>query len=809
MKADGSIIINTRIDSSGIKNGAKNIKSAIFDTNSVMAGLAKKVAAAFSVAAILNFSKQSSEAATQTEANIQRIVDIFGSASQEISGFIDANARAIGMSKSAAAGFSSVYGNLFSAWADQQQNAQLTAKYLQMTAVVASKTGRTMEDTQERIRSGLLGNTEAVEDLGIFVNVKTIEMTEAFQKLADGRSWEQLSANEQQQVRTLAILEQATNKYGSEVADTSTLTRAKYQAAFEDFQSTWGEVVNVVLLPVLKVMTEIFNIAITGIQNLFGFSKSTVDATAQYADNIEKASDNQTDLYKDLKKTNKELKKTTAGFDELNVLSSGTDDSQTEAVSPGSAAVGAATVGAVVSIDAVTVGGNALGSAEASISDIISSITKKLKPLQNIDLSKVATAFKNLQTPLSDLSTLITETLGWAYDNVLVPLIAWAVQEVVPIGIDLVRGALELLLNIIDALRPSAEWLWNNFLQPVANWAGQTFVNLMTSISNILDKIGNWVVNHKTAVENITLVVSSFAVAWGLVNTAIFLWNNIGVIATGVTTGFGAAVNFLMSPIGLVTIAIGALIAIVTLLINNWDAVKAAAATAWEGIKSVWNTVATWFDENICQPVANLFTGIWDGLKNGATEAWEGIKSVFSGVATFFEDIFKKAWEGVKNVFSTGGKVFDGIKDGIVDAFKIVVNALIDGINAVVSLPFDGLNGILDTISGLSIAGYHPFSWLTWRAPVPEIPHLAQGAVIPPNKEFLAVLGDQKNGTNIEAPLDTIKQALLEVMAETGGETSVTINFSGDLAQLARILKPAIETETRRKGASLAIGGTY
>jgi hypothetical protein len=79
-------------------------------------------------------------------------------------------------------------------WADQATNAELTNKYLNMTAVIASKTGRTVEDVQERIRSGLLGNTEAVEDLGVFVNVKTIEMTEAFQRIADGRSWEKLTA---------------------------------------------------------------------------------------------------------------------------------------------------------------------------------------------------------------------------------------------------------------------------------------------------------------------------------------------------------------------------------------------------------------------------------------------------------------------------------------------------------------------------------------------------------------------------------------------------------------------------------------
>ncbi len=89
-----------------------------------------------------------------------------------------------------------------------------------------------------------------------------------------------------------------------------------------------------------------------------------------------------------------------------------------------------------------------------------------------------------------------------------------------------------------------------------------------------------------------------------------------------------------------------------------------------------------------------------------------------------------------------------------------------------------------------------------------SVPHLASGAVIPPNKEFMAVLGDQKSGTNIEAPLDTIKQAVAEVMGQGGGSSNgdININFNGNLAQLARVLKPEI-TEKTRAGSSLIIGG--
>ena len=91
-----------------------------------------------------------------------------------------------------------------------------------------------------------------------------------------------------------------------------------------------------------------------------------------------------------------------------------------------------------------------------------------------------------------------------------------------------------------------------------------------------------------------------------------------------------------------------------------------------------------------------------------------------------------------------------------------------------------------------------------------SIPRLARGAVIPPNREFLAVLGDQKSGTNIEAPADLIRQIVAEELSRrdpSGG--AVTINFTGNLAQLARVLKPQLDKEAARKGTKLVIGGAH
>lgn len=119
-----------------------------------------------------------------------------------------------------------------------------------------------------------------------------------------------------------------------------------------------------------------------------------------------------------------------------------------------------------------------------------------------------------------------------------------------------------------------------------------------------------------------------------------------------------------------------------------------------------------------------------------------------------------------------GGKIFDGIKYGIINGFKAIVNAIIKGINKVVAIPFNGINGALRKIRDISFLGISPFKGLIKEISVPQIPQLATGAVIPPRQKFLAMLGDQKHGTNIEAPLETIKQANREVMQEFMGAFS-------------------------------------
>lgn len=264
-----------------------------------------------------------------------------------------------------------------------------------------------------------------------------------------------------------------------------------------------------------------------------------------------------------------------------------------------------------------------------------------------------------------------------------------------------------------------------NFFQPLVDWFMQlwnsisaTFRTTFEVISQLAEGCWNAIVLIWGVVRDwfntniITPLTEFFTTLWEFIKTAAqTAWDFIVSVWTVVSGWFN---DNIIKPI-------------TDFFTKMWDAISSAAQKAWNKIKSVWNVVKGWFNDNLIKPVTNFFSEMWDKLKTGASNAWEGIKSVFSKVTNWFKDTFTKAWTAVKNVFSTGGKIFDGIKEGIASTFKTVVNGIIGGINKVIKVPFDAINNALRKIRDISIAGAQPFSGLISTISVPQIPQLATG----------------------------------------------------------------------------------
>lgn len=233
-----------------------------------------------------------------------------------------------------------------------------------------------------------------------------------------------------------------------------------------------------------------------------------------------------------------------------------------------------------------------------------------------------------------------------------------------------------------------------------------------------------------------------------------------------------------------------------------WNTIKDLARGCWNGIVDIFKSVGGWFNSTVIKPVTDTFTGLWNKLKSGASSAWSGIKSVFSSVADWFGSIFGGAWKKVKDVFSAGGQIFASIKDGIVNGFKTVVNAIIGGINKVVSVPFNFINGALNKVRNVSFMGISPFKnmWKQNPISVPQIPMLYRGGVL--KKGQVGLL--EGNGAEAVVPLEKetawisrIAQKMNELQEINPGHSNVALASKMDeVIRTMKALKSTIVLDT-------------
>lgn len=223
-----------------------------------------------------------------------------------------------------------------------------------------------------------------------------------------------------------------------------------------------------------------------------------------------------------------------------------------------------------------------------------------------------------------------------------------------------------------------------------------------------------------------------------------------------------------------------------------WEGMKQTWNAIVNSIKDAWNMFITWLQSK--SPVLAAF---FQTVGKLVSDLYNSVKGILKGIVDFVVGVFTgdwtKAWEGVKEIFK-------GIWNGIVAIIEAAINFIIDGINLLIS----ALNTIhFEIPDWVPIIGGKSFGINIPLVSRVELPRLAEGAVIPPNREFMAVLGDQKSGTNIETPLETMVQAFKQAMNESGGR-SQTIILQLNGREFARAVYKANNEETQRVGVRLA-----
>lgn len=255
-------------DASGkVQESTNKIKTQSGSMLGVFGKLAKFAGFAYLGKKLLDVGMYSTQMALEVTASINQIKRQMGESSQTFLKWVNDNANAMNMSVGEATNYGAVYSNLFSGFIkDSGKLSAYTAKMLQTSAVVAEGSGRSITDVMERIRSGLLGNTEAIEDLGINVNVAMIQSTEAFKRFANGQSWDQLDYQTQQQIRLMAILEQATAKYGTTLSQSVNGRISLFKSLLKDSALNIGNA----FLPIINAIMPILNSFAMVLKNVTG-----------------------------------------------------------------------------------------------------------------------------------------------------------------------------------------------------------------------------------------------------------------------------------------------------------------------------------------------------------------------------------------------------------------------------------------------------------------------------------------------------------------------------------------------------------
>jgi hypothetical protein len=414
----------------------------------------------------------------------------------------------------------------------------------------------------------------------------------------------------------------------------------------------------------------------------------------------------------------------------------------------------------------------------------------------NLDFYPLLESISNLTATFAPILESIGNVLEWIYKNVILPMLKWIIESGLPIAINLLTTVVKTFSDNIGVIAAFfAAWKTVELLSFIQQAGGVVGVlNLMKAAiyenvaAKLVDKAEtayltalyakDFVVSVAQTVVSLGKQAAAFVAntAVKIANTAAQVamtaattaWNAVCVIATAATKALSAAVAFLTSPFGLVVIAIGAAIAIGVLLYKNWDKIKETAGKVWDWIS---NKTRRFVEDigNKLRGLATKMTTIWGNIKTSAHQKWNAIWSTVSGFAERIKNAIVDKFTSAKN---TVVNVFDGMRDAI----RSVLNNIISVVNGAISK----VNGVVSAIESA-------FSFGPWKVPtpfgsktigfkatfprVPTVPYLAKGAVIPPRSEFLAVLGDQKQGNNIETPEALLRKIVREETAgrQTGG----------------------------------------
>ena len=833
--ADGCLNFDTNINSEGFEKGLKSLSDMVGDIKPKLKSLAMAVTAAFSVKKLVDFGRQSIETASDL-AEVQNVVDTaFGESKQKMEDFADTAVKTYGISKLTA----KQTGSNFMAMAAGMGLANDSASDMAMaltglSADMASFYNVGQDVASTALKSIFTGETETLKQFGIVMtdaNLQAYALSKGITK-----STADMSQAEKVQLRYNYVMSQTALAQGdfAKTSDSWANQTRILSEQWKEFGATIGTVLMNVLLPAVKAINSLLSQLISlaqgaarALSEAFGFELSnSADEAQSIVKSTSQAADNYSDIADNAQQAQEAQEGSLASFDQMNKLN---DESKSDSTGVSGAGKIMQPSGTSVEVDT--------GKADKKLSDFFKSVRTQFEKLADYLDKNFKPIFADIWSGLERESIELAQILGGVFSDIKSlsePLKAYFINDFTPlmqtafstlgkIGIGLFDSfnkvfsdiwnvavfpilqnfltvGLPLITNfgtqvwntlgvLFDNIKEIFDTLWNGVAQPVLNALKTLWCDTWQSISDFWNEWGQPIFDGIN--EGITTTKNVFLNLWETVLKPMF--DKLMDVADSVWT------EHLKPLLDEFLDFVGTLITSVLSIYNK------AIAPVVNWLVSILGPIVSSVLGKIIKTVGNVISNIIDAVKN--------IISALKGVVLFIVGVFtgdwKKAWQGVK-------KIFKGVWDALVDIAKTPINLIIGLINGLTGAVEDAINWIIDGINELSFTtpdwlpgdlGGQTFGFDLSQIDIPEIPKLAQGAVIPPNSEFLAVLGDQKRGTNIEAPLDTITQAVLQALVSYGGvggnqKISVTIPLTLNGRTITQIVIDDINDYIKRNGRS-------
>lgn len=786
--ADGHIILDTRVDTTGVTKGFSAIKNG---ANSVMATVGKLGAAigvAFGVSALVKFAKQSVELSSDVQ-EVQNVVDVsFGDMRDQMEAFANTAIEKFGISRLTAKRTGSTYMAMAKGMGIAgQEAADMALNLTGLSADMASFYNVSQKYADIALKSVFTGETETLKQYGIVMTQTNLQEFARQQGIT--KSIQAMTQQEQTMLRYQYVMKQTALAQGdfARTQDSWANQTRILSERWKEMQIVWGDAfrtIGTLILPAVNSLIkglakvgEYAKVAAQAIARVFG---KEIDSTEQTSDNISEAVSNQEDLAKATEQTTKAAKGQLAAYDEVNQISK--DTAETAGGVGGGQPVKTSEI-----IDTAAT--------ETSIDNLANKLKNTFAPVGEYLKNTFGGAWEQIKTTGVNSFERIKKSLSLIGDDFkenIAPKIKQTFEkDIAPISADLATESAKSFDTLSENAHNTFDKMYTDVISPFAQKFTDIWSDMWDSTKETWDeKSGSIFDNLNEGIDKV----------FGLINN---WWDTL---IKPIFDHVGETIDWLWDKH----------------LKGLWDRLQKFIATVTEDFLILWNKVLYPIYKHIQDTVYPAVKDIVDGIGDvigtvvgHISELFKNMMRMLGGLLDFITGVFTgnwdKAWKGIKDMFG-------GWWDGIYDTFKTVINLVIDGLNILWRTIYRVFSGIANGI-GKAVGWIGSLMGKDWEFSMPKypptIPKLARGAVLPANKPFLAQLGDQKNGRNLEAPESLLRDIYAEGNAETNSllqqliqvmQKGMTVNVDGK--QLMRINREA-ETRVGRQTVTGGFANAY